>query len=76
MIIPDDKLNRFIHTAYNVWFNKWKHKTRNMSDKDWECCIAECVSRIKQGEQYPVVLDICKALLNELEERFKENDQA
>ena len=70
--IPDEKLNRLINVIVNVWFRKWR--SRRMSDADWHTCIGEANQIIEQGRQYPIAMDLIKALLHELERRWqKEN---
>ena len=65
-IIPDEKLGKAMQVLYNVWFNKWRRLTREMTPDMWDQCLAELLHITGQGD-YEVVRRIGDALAMELE---------
>lgn len=67
-IIPDEKLGKAMQVLYNVWFDKWRRLTREMTPDMWNQCYAELM-HIKEQGNYEVVRMIGDALAMELDAR-------
>lgn len=67
-IIPDEKLGKAMQVLYNVWFDKWRRLTREMTPDMWNQCYAELM-HIKEQGNYEVVWMIGDALAMELDAR-------
>jgi len=69
--IPDEKLKSFLHVLVNVYFEKWKRRSVNMTEQEWDQAVEELKRIWSQGEQYPIVGVLCMAFLDELEARAR-----
>jgi len=70
MIIPDEKLGKALQVLYNVWFDKWRRRTREMTPDLWTQCYDELLHITNQGD-YEVVQRIGNALAMELDARWR-----
>ena len=70
MIITDEKLGEDLHALYNVWFNKWRRLTKEMTPDKWDQCLEELLHITNQGG-YEVVQRIGNALAMELDARWR-----
>lgn len=71
-IIPDDKLGKAMNALYNVWFNKWRRMTQEMTPQLWDQCLDELIYITAQGN-YEVVVQIGRALIEELDARWRDH---
>ena len=70
MIITDEKLGEALQVLYNVWFDKWRRRTREMTPDLWIQCHDELLHITNQGD-YEVVQRIGNALAMELDARWR-----
>lgn len=66
--IPDEKLSALMNVLFNTWFKKWR--TKMTSENNFDAAWRELDIIMRQGEQYPVVANLCISLLYELDARL------
>ncbi len=69
--IPDDKLRRLLNVIVNTWFAKWASRAGKLTEQEWDACFAEAVTISEQGVQYPIVIKLLRAFLEELDARWR-----
>ncbi len=67
--ISNDRLTYFMDKIYNKWFRKWRDKTCEMSEIEWQMLIEEAVAIGEEGREHSIIIELIYALETELEER-------